>query len=350
MSAEAAEDQAALDTASVARHLAEAGLELAGPLSAQLITTGRSNLTYRLTDGAAEWILRRPPLGHVLATAHDMGREFTVLRALAGTAVPVPRAIHLCEDQSVIGAQFLLMEYVTGPVLSSAAAAAALSAKQAGDCATALVAVLATLHSLDPGQTRLGGLGKGEAYLARQVRRWRQQWQDSTLTPVPAFDRLAGLVDANLPDDSAVRIVHGDYRLGNVILDPANPGRIAAVIDWEMATLGDPLADLGLLLAYWHPASSKVTAGGFVAGANPGFPDADQVAASYLACSGLKPSDLAFYRVFGFFKLAAIAQTIVARYRLGAAVGAELTGVADAVGELIEAGLQAASHSCLTIH
>jgi aminoglycoside phosphotransferase (APT) family kinase protein len=334
------------DLDALQRRLAQAGFPLTGPLSSELITTGRSNLTYAITDRRSRWILRRPPLGHVLATAHDMQRELVVLSALEATAVPVPSPLHFCETPEVIGAPFLIMEYIAGPVLSSAAEAAALSRQQALDCSRALVDALVTLHRLRPADVGLESLGRGEGFLKRQILRWRRQWRDSTAATAaasPALERLADLLAAHQPAVSRTTVVHGDYRLGNVILDPGDPGQIAAIIDWEMATLGDPLADLGLLLAYWDPASSMVTAGGYLADANPGFLTAAQLTARYAEGSGADLGDLAFYRVFGFFKLAVIAQTIVARHLKGAAVGEGLPEVAGAVDALIEAGLRAAA-------
>jgi aminoglycoside phosphotransferase (APT) family kinase protein len=332
-----------LDTAALTRYLGRSGFPLGGALSAELITTGRSNLTYRVTDERSQWILRRPPLGHVLATAHDMRREHVVLSALAGTAVPVPRALHFCPGPDIIGAPFLIMEYVAGPVLSGPGPAGALSGRQARDCSAALADALTDLHQLRPADVGLAGLGKGEGFMSRQLRRWRQQWQDSAPGPDQGLERLADLLAARLPARSRTAVVHGDYRLGNVILDAADPGRIGAIIDWEMATLGDPLADLGLLLAYWDPASRLVTAGGYLIDANPGFLTAGQLASRYLERSGGDAGDLPFYRAFGFFKLAVIAQTIVARHRQGTAVGERLSEVAEAVSELIAAGLRVAA-------
>ena len=336
-----------LDLAALTRYLERGGFPLCGPLSAELITTGRSNLTYLLADDRARWILRRPPLGHVLATAHDMRREHVVLSALAGTAVPVPRALHFCPEPDIIGAPFLIMDYVPGPVLSGPEPARALSPRQAADCSAALADALTDLHQLDPAAVGLEGLGKGAGFMHRQIRRWRQQWLDSAPGPAPDLDRLAGLLADRVPARSRTTIVHGDYRLGNVILDAADPGRIGAIIDWEMATLGDPLADLGLLLAYWDPASSLVTAGGYLIDANPGFLTADQLTSRYLQRSGADAGDLPFYRAFGFFKLAVIAQTIVARHRQGAAVGERLAEVAEAVSELTSAGLRVAGEAQL---
>jgi aminoglycoside phosphotransferase (APT) family kinase protein len=337
-------DRAQLNLAALGTYLASVGLPRAGPLTATLITTGRSNLTYAIADRQHRWILRRPPLGHVLATAHDMHREFVVLSALADTEVPVPRALHFCAEPEIAGAPFLVMEYVPGPVLSGRDAAAALSAEQARQCSAALIDTLVTLHQLQPANVGLESLGRGEGFLHRQLRRWRQQWHDSTTALEPRLEQLADLLAASVPATSRTAIVHGDYRLGNVILRAGDPGTIAAVIDWEMATLGDPLADLGLLLAYWDPASTLVTAGGYLIDANPGFPTADQLTARYLERSGASADDLPFYRAFGFFKLAVISQTIVARHLDGSAVGDGLADVATAVDALITAGLLAAGH------
>jgi aminoglycoside phosphotransferase (APT) family kinase protein len=320
-------------------HLRSAGIDCSGPLTADLLAGGRSNLTYRLSDGTRRWVLRRPPLGHVLATAHDMGREFVVLRALHGTAIPVPRPLLLCEDARVIGAPFLLMEHVAGPVIDGASAAASLAPADARRCAETLVDHLAALHALRPEEVGLQTLGRPEGFVRRQIRRWCRQWDASAPTRCREFDQLVAILEDNLPERGDAAIVHGDYRLGNVILSPGDPGRIAAIIDWEMATLGDPLADVGLLHAYWDPASSSIASGGHAVSANPGFPGADHLVARYCELTGREFAELAFYVVFGRFKLAAIGQTIAARHAAGDAVGEALDDVPRAVDALLTSAL-----------
>jgi aminoglycoside phosphotransferase (APT) family kinase protein len=272
-----------------------------------------------------------------------MRREFVVLRALEPTGVPTPRAVHLCEDADVIGAPFMLMEFLDGPVIADAATARSLTTAQARLASETLIDVLAELHALDPARIGLATFGRPEGYLARQIRRWRSQWASSTDAPSPELDELAAILEANVPARSRAALVHGDYRLGNVILAPGDAGRIAGVIDWEMSTLGDPLTDIGLLLAYWSPASDGVTAGGHPIIANPGFLDPDALVERYARHFAIDPGELSFYRVFGLFKLAVIGQTIVARHLLGKAVGDGLPAVAVAVERLIAAGRLAAA-------
>jgi aminoglycoside phosphotransferase (APT) family kinase protein len=339
--------RAVLDTRALQEHLEGAGQAFAGPLEASLITSGRSNLTFAVTDGSERWIVRRPPLGHVLPTAHDVGREHTVMAALATTDVPVPEPVHLCHDATVIGAPFLVMEYIDGLVIHDARDAEALTPEDAGLCTESLIETLARLHRIDPHEVGLDRLGRPSGYISRQLRRWRSQWTQSTTETSLEFEELADLLEANVPASSKTAIVHGDYRLGNVILHVDDPGSIAAVIDWEMATLGDPLADVGLLLAYWHPASMHVTAGGHAMTANAGFPDSDRLLRRYAERSGAKVDDLAFHRVFGFFKLAVIAQTIFARHLQGAAVGSDLASVGGAVESLLDAARSSAAEAGL---
>jgi aminoglycoside phosphotransferase (APT) family kinase protein len=218
----------------------------AAPLAFTLIAGGRSNLTYRVDGAGGTWVLRRPPLGHVLPTAHDMVREFRVLAALAGTGVPVARPIALCTDTAVNDAPFYVMEHVAGVVLESKLppgfAEAESDRRRIGE---ALVATLVQLHAVDFEAIGLGDFGRPDGYLERQLRRWAQQWERSKTGPLPAIEELGRRLARSLPTSPAPTLVHGDYRLGNLALDPRDPGRIVAIFDWEMATLGDPLADLG---------------------------------------------------------------------------------------------------------
>ena len=229
----------------------------------ELISGGRSNVTYLVRGGACHWVLRRPPLGHVLPTAHDMGREYRVLAALAGTAVPVPRPLALCDDASVNDALFYVMEYRPGVILEADLPAGfATTPLERQRISGALVDTLVDLHAVDYRAVGLDGFGRPEGYIERQIRRWSQQWERSQTAPLPEIDELIRRLQAALPPSPPATIVHGDYRLGNVALDPHDPGRIVAVFDWEMATLGDPLADLGYTLIYWTEAGDPPPAGG----------------------------------------------------------------------------------------
>jgi aminoglycoside phosphotransferase (APT) family kinase protein len=329
---------AGVDLRRLTEHLAER-VPLAGPLSVELIHGGRSNLTYRLTDGRHDWVLRRPPLGNVLPSAHDMGREFRVLSALHGTDIPVPEPVLLCTDDSVLGAPFYVMSRVDGPVLRDAADTRGLRPEEARAAASELVRVLAAIHRLDT--ARLAGFGRPDGYLARQVARWQRQWSLSATRDLPDVDRLVTGLAGRVPQPQRASLVHGDYRLDNVIFGADR--RIAAVVDWEMATLGDPLADLGLLLVYWDDVSAAVTGTEHAVSANPGFPAATELAERYAAGTGLDLTELGFYVAFGYFKLAVIAEGIHARFLAGRTVGHGFETVGGAVPELVGRGLAALS-------
>jgi aminoglycoside phosphotransferase (APT) family kinase protein len=319
---------------------------LAGPLevtpadlSVEVIEGGRSNLTYRLTAGTRAWVLRRPPLGHVLATAHDMAREYRVMTALRPAGVRVPEMLYFETDTDLIGAPFFVMEFVDGLVVRSDADAALISAEDARRAGDELVDQLVALHRVDPEAAGLASLGRPVGYLQRQVTRWQRQWADSrgAATGQP-LDELGAQLIQRLPGRPGSAIVHGDYRLDNTILDAGDHGRVAAIIDWEMATLGDPLADLGLLLTYWSPLSARVTGAGHPVSTNHGFPDGAYLARRYEQVSESVIEDLAFYEAFGHFKLAVIAQTIHARYLQGLTVGPEFASAGTAVTDLIARG------------
>ena len=311
----------------------------AGALSGELITGGKSNLTYRITDGRATWALRRPPLGHVLPTAHNMAREYQVIDALAATDVPVATAVMLCADPQVLGAPFYLMSFVDGVVLDTAAALATLDPAAARATSEHLVDTLVRLHAVDPGAIGLDGFGRPEGFLLRQVNRWRAQWEASRTRPLPQLDQVTEALLAGLPSPSSTAIVHGDYRLSNVIFRPDLTG-IAAVVDWEMATLGDPLTDLGLLLVYQTLSTSSDLLMPRV-GADRGFLTAGELSARYAAGSNRDLGDLGWYTGFAFFKLAVISEGIHHRYLDGMTVGEGFAQFGDAVPELLASALTA---------
>jgi aminoglycoside phosphotransferase (APT) family kinase protein len=313
-----------------------------GDLDLRLIDGGRSNLTYLLAADERHWVLRRPPLGHVLATAHDIDREYHVMSALHATDVPVPRMILAESDPTIIGAPFFVMEFIDGPVIRNSSDAAGLNPSDAARLGTNLVDHLAHLHGVDYAAAGLEDLGRPAGFMSRQIRRWLQQWHDSSNADDTApVEQLAAALSAKLPGHSAAGLVHGDYRLDNTILTTTDPGAIAAIIDWEMATIGDPLADLGLLLTYWSPLSARVTGTTHAVSANPGFPTGSQLVERYQARSGTNLDNLAFYVAFGHYKLAVIAQTIHARYRKGLTLGPEFHSAGEAVPDLVEAGFAA---------
>ena len=309
----------------------------------ELIAGGKSNLTYRVDSAAGSAVLRRPPLGHVLPTAHDMVREHTVMSALADTEVPVPRMLHLCTDAEVLGQPFYVMERVEGHVcrvdLPPGYADAPAQRRAVGE---GLVDVLAALHDVDPAEVGLSAFGRPEGYLERQVRRWVKQWDATRIEGHEALDALAADLAADVPATQRSTVVHGDYRLDNTILDPTTPGRVAAVLDWEMSTLGDPLADVGILLGYWSQADDggARTEALVVPAATvlEGFPTRAEVAERYAARTGLDLTPLPWYAAFAAFKLAVVCAGIVARVRGGAMVGDGFEGIEERIGPLVEIG------------
>jgi aminoglycoside phosphotransferase (APT) family kinase protein len=317
------------------------------PLAAELIAGGRSNLTYGITDGEHRWVLRRPPLGHVLPTAHDMGREYKVLHGLAGTDVPVPRVFAFCEDLDVNGAPFYVMERVDGQILRDAAAVTALAPEQALACSEQLVDVLARIHAVDYEAVGLGDFGRPAGFLERQVRRWGEQWERSKTVELPAVDEIGRRLRAALPESGPPAIVHGDYRLDNTMLAPDDPGRVVAVLDWEMSTLGDPLADLGLFLLYWGSPEAQNVATGEPIGNRVGFLSRDAVVARYAEQTGRNVDHLDWYLVFASYKLAIIVEGINARIRIGKTLGEGFTESNALVAALVEGALAEANRSSI---
>jgi aminoglycoside phosphotransferase (APT) family kinase protein len=334
-------DPQGLDTTRLGAYLAREHPGLAaGPLTAELISGGRSNLTYAVSDGAAEWVLRRPPLGHVLATAHDMGREHRVITALGPTDVPVPRTYLHCADTDVIGAPFYLMERVPGTVYRTEEQTATLGPDRARSVSYALIKTLGDLHAVDPDAVGLGDFGRPAGYMARQVARWRKQLEGSHNRELPDLDTLFSRLVDTVPVTQRHGVVHGDYRLDNTMVSD-DDFRIAAVLDWEMATLGDPLADLGLLSVYWDAAGE---AGTIVAsGITPenGFPPVSELLDSYAERSGLDLTPLPWYVAFGYFKLAVILEGIHFRFLQGKTVGEGFDVVGEVVPKLAASGLAA---------
>lgn len=315
------------------------------PLRAELIAGGRSNLTYVVEDDAHAWVLRRPPLAHVVATAHDMRREFRVLDGLGPTDVPVPRVLAFGDDESLIGAPFYVMERVDGRILRTREEMATLSPTDARACSEQLVDVLARLHSVDAEAVGLGDFGRPEGFLARNVARWGKQWQANKTRELPALEEVARRLEAALPVSGPPAIVHGDYRLDNTMLAPDDPGRIAAVLDWEMSTLGDPLTDVGLLLVYWGGGAqlAVLTAQGL--GDIPGFLTRDEVVTRYAERSGRSIEHLDFYVAFAMYKLAIIVEGIHARYLMGKTLGEGFDAMGEIVASLAEQALELADRS-----
>jgi aminoglycoside phosphotransferase (APT) family kinase protein len=288
------------------------------PLSFSLVAGGRSNLTYRVTGaGDGAWVLRRPPLGSVLQSAHDMGREHRVMAALAPTPVPVPPVVGLCSDENVNGAPFYVMEFVDGVVLRDEAAVAAVPEPVRWAAAESLVDVLAELHAVDPDAVGLGDLGRKEGYVERLLRRWRGQWEKSKTRELPLVDEVAERLARSVPEQGLATVVHGDYRLDNAIVSP-DDGALRAVLDWELCTLGDPMADVGLLMVYWTEPEDEVSPLFWAPTRAPGFPGRKEVAARYAERSGRDLSELDFYVALGLWKIAVILEGVYARYAAGA--------------------------------
>ncbi len=330
-------DLPGLPRAAVTRWLDEhvPGLLGRGPWHAEVIAGGLSNIMYRLRSGERSVVLRRPPLGNLLPSAHDMVREYTVQSALAASPVPVPALLAICRDESVIGVPFYVMQDVPGDVLRTSQDTAALDPVARAGVAAALVRTLVDLHAVDIDAVGLSDFGRPSGYAQRQVRRWGQQWERSATRELPDMATLLGLLAERVPPQPESAILHGDYRLDNTIVDgSADPPRVRAVLDWELSTLGDPLADLGLLLTYWYDGSGVEDAAipqgaGLTAAA--GFPTADQLAEQYGTLSGRDLSGLAFYRALGAMKLAVILEGVHARYLGGQTVGAGYDRVGPAV-------------------
>lgn len=329
-------DPPGLDLAALQAHLgAELPGLLQGPLSAELVAGGRSNLTYLLTDGRERWVLRRPPLGHVLETAHDMAREHRVLAALASTDVPVPKPL-LLAGADVVGAPFYVMEHADGEVLRHRDQLVRLDPDSARALGHELVDVLVRLHRLDPDDVGLGDLGRPDGYLARQLSRWTRQLASSKSRELPELARLADRLAVDVPASRRGSIVHGDYRLDNVVV--AGRGDIAAVLDWEMATLGDPLVDVASLVIWWDGMRGLETPVAEVPGDVPGYPASRELLDRYARQSGLDLALMPWYVGFAFFKVAAIFEGIHYRAQQGLTIGEGFELLGDLVPSLVDRG------------
>jgi aminoglycoside phosphotransferase (APT) family kinase protein len=311
--------------------------------SAHVIAGGRSNLTYRLDFPApaepARLVLRRPPLGHVLPTAHDMAREYRLISALDGTSIPVAGPVAFCSDTEIIGAPFYVMRYVDGMVIRTRDEASVLSPEQARLVSERLAEMLAAIHQLDVAAAGLGDFGRPDGYMRRQLSRWQRQWDLSVTRQVPGYAELVARLEAGLPEGGEGTLVHGDFRVDNVLLSAGADPRIAAVVDWEMATLGDPLADLALTLVYWaDPDDTEWVemSVGATATAAPGFLTRAEFAASYAARTGRDLSGIGYYMAFGCFKLAVVLEGINARFLQNKTVGEGFEREGKAVPMLIQ--------------
>ena len=313
-----------IDEANVSAWMSE-NVHAVAPLEFDLIAGGRSNLTYRVTDAAGTtFALRRPPTSHVLPTAHDMVREHTIISALYPLGIPVARPLGLCVDPEVNERPFYVMEFVDGAILRDRVQAeTTFDEATRGVIGDHLAATLAQLHDVDVDEAGLGELARHDGYIERQLRRWRTQYEQMHVQGVDhggLIEAVGDELNAQIPTQQRVSVVHGDYRLDNTVLDDG--GRVRAILDWEICTLGDPIADLGLLMVYWaEPNDPTASLLGVAPTTAKGFATRDQLLAAYASHSSLDLSHVAYYQAFGYWKLACILQGVFARYSAGAAGG-----------------------------
>lgn len=313
----AGEGPAGIDVGPVTQWMGDLLPELEPPLSFERIGDGRSNLTYRVTDaGGSAWILRRPPLGKLLRGAHDMGREYRLIAALHPAGVAVPEAFGMCEDAAVTGAPFYVMELVDGVVVTDAASVQDVAVDARPAACQSLVDSLAQLHSVDVDAVGLADLSRHDGYAQRQLKAWWRQWEASKDRPIPAVESVRDILTANLPEQRSVAVVHGDYKFENVVL--GEDGKVRAILDWELCTLGDPIADVGTMLTYWVQPGDPVhwsLEGLDTPTRAEGFWTRAQVKRAYADASGYDISSIDFYEALGCWKLAVIVQGVARRFR-----------------------------------
>jgi len=310
---------------------------VAGELRAALVEGGRSNLTYLVTDGAGTWVVRRPPLGHVLSTAHDMAREHRVISALAPTNVPVPRTVLLCEDPEVIGAPFYVMDFMPGTPYRTERQLREIGPERTRAAVLALTDTLVELHTVGPASVGLADFGRPEGFLDRQLRRWGKQLDASRSRELPGVDKLHTALGAAVPHSPAPTVVHGDYRLDNVLVDDRE--RLTAVLDWEMSTLGDPLTDLGMLVMYSELRSAEAGPIATTGGA-PGHPSTGELVERYARGSGRDVSALGWYTALAYFKIAVILEGIHYRWTLGQTLGDGFDRIGALVPAFVDRGIR----------
>jgi aminoglycoside phosphotransferase (APT) family kinase protein len=333
-------ESGALNVDAVSDWLRGLGLGARSPLRFSRLGQGHSNLTFLVTDAdERRWVLRRPPLGELLASAHDVAREFRILSALEATEVPAPRVLGLCDDNRVSDVPLVVMEHVEGLAFYIPAVADRLSPDRRRAIGFGLVEALARIHAVDLTQSGLVSLSSHESYAARQLKRWHRQWQLSQTREVPAIDELSERLRAAMPPDQELTLVHGDFHLRNVIASPVD-GSTRAVLDWELCTLGEPLADLGELLAYWPQAGEPP---GFDVSARPGFPSREELAAAYAERTGRSLDAPGFWHVLALWKGAIIGEGVLRRAqadRRNAPPGVAIS--AQAVDDIVDRALRIA--------
>ncbi len=341
MSPACANPLAGLNLAALQAYLSSSGFPITGELTATMITGGRSNLTYRVSDEVTSWVLRRPPTAGLTPSAHDVGREYRIVHALQSTKVPVPPTLMTCPDPSVIGAPFTLVGFVPGRVLRTQADLETLSDTELNSIHRELIRVLAELHAVDYASAGLADFGRPSGYADRQIALWRRQWDRVATRELPDLDLLyAALQDRPPRSSGPAGIVHGDFRIDNTLLDPHRVDRMVALVDWEMSTIGDPVTDVAMMCAYQHGDFDHVV-GEPGASTSGRWPDAAAIAADYADVSGRDLGDFGAYLGLAFLKLAVIAEGISARHHVGVGTGAGYATAGLAVPGLVSAGLAA---------
>jgi len=331
-------ESSVLDVIRLRGYLLEHGVHVHGELSAELIAGGRSNLTYRLADANQAWVLRRPPTAGVTPSAHDVGREYQVTAALQKTSVPVAATVLECDDRAVIGAPFTIVEFVHGRIFRSEADLALLSDDEVASLHRELIRVLAELHAVSYREIGLGDLGRPEGFAARQVKRWRQQWDHVATRDAPDVDRLYNVLATRSWRAAEATIVHGDYRVDNALIDVQRASHMLALVDWEMSTIGDPLTDVAMMCAYQHRSFDFVV-GDRAASTSDRWPGIDMIANDYSLASGRDLPGFHQYLALAYFKLAVIAEGIYSRYLAGAGTGPGFATSGQAVEGLLTAGV-----------
>ncbi|WP_032408123.1 phosphotransferase family protein [Rhodococcoides fascians] len=335
-------DLPGMNRVALERFLRAEGIDVDGELTVEMISGGRSNLTYKVYDDTSTWVVRRPPTSGLTPSAHDMAREWAVTDALASTAVPVAETVAFDREGAVLGAPMTVVRFVPGRVVRTREDLRDLTDEQVADNAAELVRVLAELHAVDPAAVGLEKFGRPDGFVARQVATWARQWQTVKTRELPDVDRLHRALEAAVPTRSAASIVHGDFRVDNTILDAQDVSSVAAVVDWEMSTLGDPLTDVALMCVYRQPVFDAVL-GADAAWTSDRYPSAADLVQQYAVRSGREMDNWGFYVALANFKLGVIGEGITHRALSGSDTGAGARNAAEATGEFIAAGLRALS-------
>ncbi|MGW6700182.1 phosphotransferase family protein [Nocardia sp. NPDC055049] len=329
-----------MDIAALEQFLRANGVEVEGELRVELISGGRSNLTFAAADDVSRWVVRRPPVAGLTPSAHDMAREYTVTSALQTSAVPVARTIAFDATGSALGAPMTVVEFVDGTVFRDQDDLAALTDEQVDSSVRALVRVLADLHAVDPGAVGLESFGRPTGFVARQVKLWASQWERVKTRELADVAALHAALAAAIPPETSGSIVHGDFRIDNTILDSAEPEKVRAVVDWELSTLGDPLTDVALMCVYRSPIFDVIL-GTRAAWTSPRLPSADTLAQAYATASGRELDNWGFYLALANFKLGIIGEGITHRAHQGSDTGSAADRAAEATPEFMAAGLRA---------